>query len=418
VDQERGADPYSRYASPMMRQCSVAGLLALAVASCGQTTDVVGQQPAKSSVPSEDALATRIGVPPGDSERAIRDAFEQLFFGEPDSQAVYREVGADAAYLEDVANNDVRTDSIGYGMFVTVQLGRRDVFDKLWTWAKRYMLFAEAPRAGLLSWRCSTLGDACETVAATDAMSFIATSLLLADTRWGGAGAHPYSADANMLIDALLQTETRNGGIVDNVRNPFDIDSMLPRRTSPASDDDYLQTDYLMPAFYDYWSTRRPGDAAFWRDAARLSSRTLEAAPISDTGLIPLLIDADGAPAPTENYYNEVSARTLLNRWFCQAWMGSQAWVPVQNARLLDFFLEQGDYVSSYFLDGRVRGDRNTPAHLALVATAAAQSAEPTRHNDFLRALVEQDIPEGEERYYDGMLYLISLLAVSGNIVR
>ena len=61
-------------------------------------------------------------------------------------------------------------------------------------------------------------------------------------------------------------------------------------------------------------------------------------------------------------------------------------------------------------------GSINTAAHLSLTATAAAVTDEPDTYSSFLQALVDQPIPEGEDRYYDGMLYLISLMALSGNI--
>jgi oligosaccharide reducing-end xylanase len=178
-----------------------------------------------------------------------------------------------------------------------------------------------------------------------------------------------------------------------------------------------LQTDYLMPAFYDYWSSWRAEDSAFWREAAQASRMTLRAAPVAANGLIPFEINNDGAPAPTIDYYDEVAARTLLNRWFSHTWSGPYPWVGAQSRLLLDFFLEQEDpLVSSYFLNGGVRGDRNTIAHIALSATAAAVTNDLQTYGGFLQAMVEQPIPEGESRYYDGMLYLISFLAVSGNL--
>src|SRR5690606_35543311 len=213
-------------------------------------------------------------------------------------------------------------------------------------WAKRYMLVEEPPREGLLGWRCSTAGDECELVAATDATTVIATTLFMAEASWGSSGLHSYRADADMLVDAMVQTEQRNGGVVDNVQNPFDSDRMLPRRTSSAGDDDYVNTDYLMPAFYEYWATWRPEDAAFWNEAAEVSRQMLQRAPMSGTGLIPARITLDGAPAPSIDYYDELAARTLLNRWFCYSWVEPQAWIVDQNRLLLDFFLDQDVYVS------------------------------------------------------------------------
>jgi oligosaccharide reducing-end xylanase len=392
-------------------------MLAATLIGCGETTDVVGTRSSSTMVetPTDDVLDT-IGMTPEESEVAIRSAYEQLFFGDPATQAVYRPVGDDAGYIEDVQHGDVRTDAIGYGMFVTVQLREQEVFDKLWTWAKRYMLETEPPREGMLRWSCSTEGTDCEPSAASDATSVIATSLFLAEATWADTGSHDYASDANMVVDAMVLTEERNGGMVGGVRNLFDVEAKLPRNTSSVSDGSPLVTAYLMPGFYDYWSTWRAEDAEFWSDAAEASRDLLRLAPAPITGLIPRAIAGDGTPATGEDYYDETAARTLLNRWFCHAWQPPQSWVSVQSRTLLDFLLQQDKLVSSYELDGTVIGDRNTVAHISLTATAAAASDDVETYASFLQLLADASIPEGEQRYYQGMLYLISLLAVSGNI--
>ena len=40
-------------------------------------------------------------------------------------------------YIEDIANNDVRTEGMSYGMMIAVQMNRKEVFDSLWKWAKK-----------------------------------------------------------------------------------------------------------------------------------------------------------------------------------------------------------------------------------------------------------------------------------------
>lgn len=364
----------------------------------------------------DDNVLGHVGVTEEEAQMTIRSAYEQLFFGDPDTQAIYRPVGDDAGYVEDVNNNDVRTDAIGYSMFVTVQVDDQEVFDKIWTWAKRHMRMTDALHEGMLHWTCSTAGTDCQQAAATDATSFIATSLYLAEAKWGTNGVHEYEADANTLIDAMVLTEERNGGVVDDVHNLFDIGTKLPRKTSSAGQDPYLKTDYLMPAFYDYWAQWRTEDAEFWTAAAEASRDTLRRAAIDGNGLIPTTINSDGSPAPTAEYYDETSARTLLNRWFCQSWTGRLPWVSLLNERLLDFLLEQELLVSSYYLTGAVRGEANSAAHVSLTATAAAATNDPETYVSFLKALVDEPVPEGNDRYFQGMMYLISYMAVSGNI--
>ncbi len=367
----------------------------------------------------DDVLDIHVGVSPEESGQAIDAAFEQLFFGDPDTQAFYHPEGDDAAYILNVKAGDVRTDSIGYGMLVTVELDKQEIFDKLWTWAKRTMLMTKPPREGMLAWQCTPSGEDCADSAATDATTIIATSLFMAEAKWNDTGAHDYQSDANMLIDAMVQTEERNGGVVNNVQNLFDVKAALPRKTSSAGEDRYLKVDYLMPAFYEYWASWRPTDASFWLEAADNSRQVMQAAVLEGTGLIPAQVSADGAPAPTIDYYDELTARTLLNRWLDYSWFGKRTWISEANGVLLDFFLErkaESEYVSAYHLDGTKLGSKNTTAHAAMVATAAAASDRPEEHDVFLQDLIDKPIPEGEDRYYQGMLYLVGWLAVSGRL--
>lgn len=409
-------------------------VFAVVLAACGETTDIIGTRAVEATVPDPDAgsdldagpdvdvgpevpddILGGVGVPQPDADSKIRSAYEQLFFGDADTEAIYFEPDDDSGYIEDIKDGDVRTDAIGYGMLVTVQLDEREVFDKLWTWAKRHMLHTTAPREGLLSWRCQTDGTGCDDTAVADATSVIATALFMAQARWGDGGGHPYEADANMLIDAMVLTVERNGAVVDNVGNLFDRDTKLPRRYSQGADTPYLPTDYLMPAFYDYWAKWRSSDASFWTEASLASRQLLRRAPMDDNGLIPFEIDGNGEPKP-DTRYDEVAARTLANRWFLQAWRGPYAWIPEQNAMLLDFLLAQDPLVSAYELDGARYGDRNTGAHIALTAMAAAYSGDIEKYSSFVKALADAPIPTGMGRYFDGVFYLISLLALSGNL--
>jgi oligosaccharide reducing-end xylanase len=87
------------------------------------------------------------------------------------------------------------------------------------------------------------------------------------------------------------------------------------------------------------------------------------------------------------------------------------------NERRLDFFLGQGvdTYVSQYTLAGEPLVTFNTAAHLSLVALAAGTS-ESEDYDVFIDALLAEPIPEGTFRYYDGMLYMLSLLVLSGQL--
>jgi oligosaccharide reducing-end xylanase len=82
---------------------------------------------------------------------------------------------------------------------------------------------------------------------------------------------------------------------------------------------------------------------------------------------------------------------------------------------LLDFFLAQGvdTYAAEYAITGEPLVTFNTPAHRSMVALAAGTTLR-NRHDPFLKDLLQQATPSGTFRYYDGMLYLLSLLVLSG----
>src|SRR4051794_7065830 len=79
----------------------------------------------------------------GHSHRAIRArldaAWNQLFHGDPgtapthnDGQTLYYQLTPDTAYVEDIGNQDVRTEGMGYAMMIAVQTGHQHEFDSLW----------------------------------------------------------------------------------------------------------------------------------------------------------------------------------------------------------------------------------------------------------------------------------------------
>lgn len=402
---------------------------AAALLSACTSVDVLGAREQTSEVreppgPSEpggtgglrNVLEERQRIPISQVNARLNDAFLQLFFGDPETEAVFFDQGDGTAYIQDIANGDVRTDSMAYGMLVTVQLDHREVFDKLWGWAKQHMLSSSGSSAGLLRWRCDTSGESCASTAATDASSIIATTLLMAETRWGAAGTHDYERDALALLDAMVAIEERNGGVVDGVVNCFDGEAALPRLSSRSPEQE-TAVDYLMPAFYEVWSRHDQERSALWKRAAENARELLSQVAHPETGLLPEIVSHSGEPDPERDDYRTTTARTLLNLTLDHLWFGPFDWVVEQNERRLDFFLEQGldDYVSEYTIAGEALVPFNTAAHRSLVALAAGTS-KSSEHDVFLEVLLDEPVPAGSFRYYDGMLYMLSLLVLSGQM--
>jgi oligosaccharide reducing-end xylanase len=82
----------------------------------------------------------------------------------------------------------------------------------------------------------------------------------------------------------------------------------------------------------------------------------------------------------------------------------------------LTFLASQGmdSYPNQYSLAGKsLSGDHSTG--LVAMAAVAALAASPEVGKPFVQALWDARIPSGQWRYYDGMLYMLALLHVSGN---
>ena len=89
------------------------------------------------------------GYNQADIDAKLAKAYSDVFEG---PRKVYFEVGDSMAYVSDVKNHDVRTEGLSYGMMVSVQLNKKDVFDRLWRWSKAYLQHQTGPREGYFAW--------------------------------------------------------------------------------------------------------------------------------------------------------------------------------------------------------------------------------------------------------------------------
>src|SRR5690606_25380593 len=133
------------------------------------------------------------------------------------------------------------------------------------------------------------------------------------------------------------------------------------------------------------------------------------------TGHYPGTVDYTGAPVPGAWNYTATTSRAHFNLALDHLRYGPHDWVMSQNEVLLDFFLTQGldTYAAEYSLAGEPLVSFNTAAHRSMVALAAGTTLKH-RHDPFLKDLLNQATPSGQFRYYDGMLYLLSLVVLSG----
>ena len=80
------------------------------------------------------------------------------------------------------------------------------------------------------------------------------------------------------------------------------------------------------------------------------------------------------------------------------------------------FLSSQGihSFADRYTLDGQPRSDRHSTGMLAAAAVGSLAAAPGPSADAFLRELWDTPVPAGEQRYFDGMLYLMSLMHLGG----
>jgi oligosaccharide reducing-end xylanase len=376
-------------------------------------------------------LFAELGHSESEISLKIDGAFQQLFHGDSSEQSVVFLVGKNAngplAYLTDWNNHDVRTEGMSYGMMIAVQLDKKSEFDALWNWAKTYMYISDPhhPSYGYFSWSCKTDGTPNEETAAPDGEEYFAMSLYFAAGRWSraGSGIYNYKQQADQLLTTMRHRAAKTGVTKFGPRTvgaEVDERYKMIRFVPVMNRADFTDPSYHVPAFYELWALWGPqADRAFWAEAAAASRVFFTKTTHPNTGLAPAYANFDGTPHATKFPQSAIfgydSWRTASNWSVDWSWWRKAAVEQQLSDRIQNFFYAQGlaTYGDLYTLEGKqVKGGHS----LGLIATNAVASLAATNPHakEFVQALWDAPIPSGQMRYYDGMLYLLSLLHVSG----
>jgi oligosaccharide reducing-end xylanase len=351
----------------------------------------------------------------------IDSVFQQLFYADDQTQRIYYPVEPDMAYIEDIANRDVRTEGMSYGMMIAVQLNKKTEFDRLWKWARTYMQHQSGPSKDYFAWHCTTDGTKISDNSASDGEEWLVMALFFASARWrDGEGIFHYRSEAQKILDAML-SKTAASDREDAVTNMFNQKNKLVVFVPAGQVDDFTDPSYHLPHFYELWSRWADKNNRFWQQAAVASRKFLKKAVHPVTGLAPDYARFDGQPiAPpwggAHDDFRFDAWRVAMNIAIDYLWFARDNWAVRQSNRLLEFFHSQGidSYGNQYTLDGKKSGDDHSPGLVAMNAVAALAATHEKRQ-EFVAALWNTPIPSGTYRYYDGMLYLLALLQVSGN---
>ena len=347
----------------------------------------------------------------------LDDAWNQLFYGDDNSERVYYPVGEDMAYITDIGNGDVRTEGMSYGMMIAVQLDKQAEFNRLWKWAKIYMYQSDGPYQGYFAWHCTADGKKLDPNPASDGEEWFVTALLFASARWGdGEGIFNYQAQAQEILQTMLHKEDQKNDLATSMFNMETKQVVFVPMVGRVSS--FTDPSYHLPAYYEIWSRAAQHDNEFWMQAAQTSRAYFKKASNPQTGLMPDYANFDGTPYGSDDHkdFRFDAWRTLSNVAVDHAWFATDPWQVEQSNRVLEFLASQGmdSYPNQFALDGTpLSSDHSTG--LVSMAAVAALAADPERGKPFVQGLWDSQIPSGKWRYYDGMLYMLGLLHVSGN---
>jgi oligosaccharide reducing-end xylanase len=372
-------------------------------------------------------------------DEKIKAAYEQLFHGDVNEQTVMyagpKNKNGPTAYVQDIANADVRSEGMSYGMMIAVQMDRKADFDAIWNWARTYTYHdsPKHPAYGYFSWQMKPEGKPMDEMPAPDGEEYFITALYFAAHRWGsGKGIYDYAAEANRILRDVKNRKPITGR-AHGYKGPATITAgalfnvqehqvrFTPDHGNFKVNGDHTDPSYHLPAFYELWAQWGPAeDKEFWVETARVSRDFFIKTTNPDTGLAPDYANFDGSPKAASWDENTATFRfdafrTAMNWAVDHEWWAKDPREIELSDRIQKFFDGQGiqTYGNNFTLDGKPTShDHST----GLVATNAVASlaASQSRAWKFVDALWAASVPSGKYRYYDGMLYMMSMLHVSG----
>jgi oligosaccharide reducing-end xylanase len=368
------------------------------------------------SITYRDLFQEYLGVSEVQVETKLEAAWQHFFYGADDYQRVYYPVGDDMAYIYDVGSGDVRSEGMSYGMMIAVQMDKQEEFNRIWKWAKTNMYQSDGPYKGYFAWHNKITGEKLHANPASDGEEWFVTALYFASARWGdGEGIFNYRQEAQAILDAMRTKTAEDNGIATDM---FDPDVKQVVFVPSGRNATFTDPSYHLPAYYELWARWADQDNQFWAEAAAASRIFFHHAAHPQTGLMPDYAEFDGSPHGSDEHkdFRYDAWRTISNVAVDYAWFGADPWQVEQTERMLSFLASQGmdTYPGLYTLDGEPLSAGQNGGLVAMAAVGAL-AASPETGKPFVQALWNWQIPSGQWRYYDGMLYMLGLLHVSGN---
>ena len=361
-------------------------------------------------------------------DKKLAKAYYDVFEG---PNRVYFTVGDTMAYVSDVKNKDARTEGMSYGMMVAVQLNKKDVFDRIWRFSKAYLQHQSGPREGYFAWSLNPATMKQNSPgSASDGELYYITSLLFASNKWGNNTGINYYKEARRILDAMWKKDG-TGNIYNLINTEHKQITFVPE----GKNYNWTDPSYHLPAFYEIWAEyAKDGHEQFYRDCADTSRVFFKRATHPVTSLNSDYTEFDGKPHVTPWMpagFRYDSWRVPMNIAMDYVWFGKdKKWQKEYAVKFQKFLRYKGmdTYEDQFNLDGSTpefilqAGTVKKLRHsIGLVSTAATTALinDEKGSLDFVHAVWNEKLEPYEDGYfdpyYDGLMYLFSLMHLSGN---
>ncbi len=145
----------------------------------------------------------------------------------------------------------------------------------------------------------------------------------------------------------------------------------------------------------------------------------------------PKVVGANTGLSPDQNNFDETeimrngqpvafgydSWRTVSNWSVDYSWWHKAPQERVLSDRIQKFLVGQGisTFPDRYTLDGKPLSTRHSTGMLAATAAGGLAATAGPNEKAFVAELWRTPIPNGDQRYFDGMLYIMNMMHASGN---
>ena len=226
----------------------------------------------------------------------------------------------------------------------------------------------------------------------------------------------------------------------NSAANPMPIGNYMPVFSPIGASANHTDPSYHLPAFYEVWVYEMEKDAdagithgvwsnvqqmrddiEFYKKVIQTSRNFFDAALHPETGLSPDYSNFDGTPTGQQQYFGYDAFRTIMNIAADYAWWAADPRQKGYADRLQTFFHGQGvnTYRGIWNINGTPWPSSPGPGDhspgLVACNAAAGLAATHERAWGFIEDFWSISMTPNTYRYYDGCLYMMGMLHLSGN---